>query len=262
MLDVGCWGQKAGWQVHAYGLMRNHYPVVLETPNANLVAGRACSRRRRRAGWRRRRPGRGFAGAGVWAARSSSARCWRRWKAGSASPIRTSCAASRPKRRRSIIGEKLSRLGWSWAELAARHKSGPGKLALPAGLRQETTHSLKGSPVWSEPFGETIASKSEARNPRPRAIRASAFDLRASDLTHVAINRSLLSELSARSHLPPDARLLPSLLLGRRGLGRGSFKSEVRGPKEGRVPKSEGLHQALEIHATRLVSDRVFTILP
>jgi REP element-mobilizing transposase RayT len=32
-------GQKAGWQVHAYCLMRNHYHMVLETPNANLVAG-------------------------------------------------------------------------------------------------------------------------------------------------------------------------------------------------------------------------------
>ena len=33
--------QKTGWQVHAFCLMRNHYHVVLETPNANLVAGMA-----------------------------------------------------------------------------------------------------------------------------------------------------------------------------------------------------------------------------
>ena len=33
--------QKAGWQVHAYCLMRNHYHLVLETPNGNLVAGMA-----------------------------------------------------------------------------------------------------------------------------------------------------------------------------------------------------------------------------
>jgi putative transposase len=33
--------QKTGWQVHAYCLMRNHYHVVLETPNANLVCGMA-----------------------------------------------------------------------------------------------------------------------------------------------------------------------------------------------------------------------------
>jgi REP element-mobilizing transposase RayT len=33
--------QKTGWQVHAYCLMCNHYHLVLETPNANLVAGMA-----------------------------------------------------------------------------------------------------------------------------------------------------------------------------------------------------------------------------
>jgi len=33
--------QKADWSVHAYCLMRNHYHLVLETPNANLVAGMA-----------------------------------------------------------------------------------------------------------------------------------------------------------------------------------------------------------------------------
>ena len=31
--------QKAGFQVHAYCLMRNHFHLVVETPNANLVAG-------------------------------------------------------------------------------------------------------------------------------------------------------------------------------------------------------------------------------
>ena len=33
--------QKTGWQVHAYCLMTNHYHLVLETPNGNLVAGMA-----------------------------------------------------------------------------------------------------------------------------------------------------------------------------------------------------------------------------
>ena len=33
--------QKTGWQVHAFCLMRNHYHLVLETPNANPVAGMA-----------------------------------------------------------------------------------------------------------------------------------------------------------------------------------------------------------------------------
>ena len=31
--------QKSGWQIHAYCLMSNHFHAVLETPDANLVAG-------------------------------------------------------------------------------------------------------------------------------------------------------------------------------------------------------------------------------
>ena len=34
-------GQKTDWQVHAYCLRRNHYHLMLETPNANLVSGMA-----------------------------------------------------------------------------------------------------------------------------------------------------------------------------------------------------------------------------
>jgi REP element-mobilizing transposase RayT len=36
-LEVVC--QKAGWQVHAYCLMSNHFHLVVETPRANLVEG-------------------------------------------------------------------------------------------------------------------------------------------------------------------------------------------------------------------------------
>jgi len=31
--------QKTDWQIHAYCLMRNHYHLVVETPNADMVAG-------------------------------------------------------------------------------------------------------------------------------------------------------------------------------------------------------------------------------
>src|SRR6202007_1063182 len=31
--------EKTDWQVHAYCLMPNHFHLVVETPNANLVAG-------------------------------------------------------------------------------------------------------------------------------------------------------------------------------------------------------------------------------
>jgi len=36
-LDEAC--QKTEWQVHAYCLMGNHFHLVIETPQANLVAG-------------------------------------------------------------------------------------------------------------------------------------------------------------------------------------------------------------------------------
>jgi REP element-mobilizing transposase RayT len=31
--------EKTGWKIHAYVLMGNHYHLLLETPEANLVAG-------------------------------------------------------------------------------------------------------------------------------------------------------------------------------------------------------------------------------
>ena len=42
-----------------------------------------------------------------------------------------------------IINEELKRLGWSEAELLWRRKSDPGKLQKAAGLRRETTLSIK-----------------------------------------------------------------------------------------------------------------------
>jgi len=36
-LEQAC--NKTGWRIHAYVLMRNHYHFLLETPEANLVAG-------------------------------------------------------------------------------------------------------------------------------------------------------------------------------------------------------------------------------
>ena len=35
--DEAC--EKSGWVVHSYVLMSNHYHLLLETPEANLVAG-------------------------------------------------------------------------------------------------------------------------------------------------------------------------------------------------------------------------------
>jgi putative transposase len=32
-------GDKTGWHAHAWVMMRNHYHMMFETPEANLVAG-------------------------------------------------------------------------------------------------------------------------------------------------------------------------------------------------------------------------------
>jgi len=34
---------KTRWQIHAYCLMRNHFHLVIETPQANLVASKCQS---------------------------------------------------------------------------------------------------------------------------------------------------------------------------------------------------------------------------
>lgn len=39
LLTLGQTCEKTGWQVHAYCLMPNHFHLVVETPQANLVAG-------------------------------------------------------------------------------------------------------------------------------------------------------------------------------------------------------------------------------
>jgi REP element-mobilizing transposase RayT len=34
--------EKTGWRIHAWVLMHNHYDLLVETPEANLVAGMKC----------------------------------------------------------------------------------------------------------------------------------------------------------------------------------------------------------------------------
>lgn len=243
--------QKAGWQVHAYCLMRNHYHLVLETPNANLVAGMAWlqSTYTIRLNHRHRLFGHVFSGrykaqlvegsgngylrtacdyvhlnpvrAGILKAEERLlAYPWSSLPTYLAAPehrpqwvrvdrllgehgLQQDTAASREEferqmeRRRleetdpealkvfrrgwclgrqefkqqmlqrvegrlgehhsgelrcetaeakaeRIIAEELGRLGWSRSDLPARRKSDPGKLAMAARLRQETTLSIKG----------------------------------------------------------------------------------------------------------------------
>ena len=80
--------QKTGWQVHAYCLMENHFHLVAETPQPNLVAGmKWLTMRIRRRG--------GFSSSNEWssgAARMRRRRCWRPCGAAGAWATRTSCS--------------------------------------------------------------------------------------------------------------------------------------------------------------------------
>lgn len=54
--------------------------------------------------------------------------------------LRRESAADKAER---IVAEELGRLGWEATELAVRRKNDPGKLAIAARLRRETTLSMK-----------------------------------------------------------------------------------------------------------------------
>jgi len=137
--------QKTSWQVHAYCLMRNHYHLVLETPNANLVAGMAWlqSTYTIRLNHRHKLFGHVFSG-----------RYQAQLVEGSGNGyLKTACVgehhsgelrrATAEAKAERIVAEELSRLGWQASDLATRRKSDPGKLKLAVRLRTETTLSIK-----------------------------------------------------------------------------------------------------------------------
>jgi hypothetical protein len=97
--------------VHAYGLMSNPYPLVVETPNANLVAGRA------------------------WLQSPYPLRLNHRHQ------LIGQVLSGRYKER--IIAEELRRLGWQETDLMSRRRHDPGKVQIAVRLRRETTLSAK-----------------------------------------------------------------------------------------------------------------------
>jgi hypothetical protein len=72
-----------------------------------------------------------------------------------------------------ILGEELARRGWQESDLAARHRSDPGKLAIAARLRKETTLPVKWIAARVQ-IGTTKGAKAvlhhlaHARTPRQR----------------------------------------------------------------------------------------------
>lgn len=161
--------QKTGWQVHAYCLMRNHYHLVLETPNANLVAGMAwlqstytigLNHRQQDTPQGRERFERLMGARRLEETDEAALKVFRRgWCLGSprireqrlqqsegklgehrSGGLRRETAEAKAER---LVEEELRSLGWTQEDLATHRKSDPGKLAIAAGLRRETTLSIK-----------------------------------------------------------------------------------------------------------------------
>src|ERR1035441_3659963 len=105
-------GQKTGWHIHAYCLMGNHFHLVLETPNANLVASM-----------------RWFLSAYTI-----------RFGEHHSGELHRETAEQRANR---ILSEELSRRGWEESDSATRRRSDPGKVAIAARLRKETILPIK-----------------------------------------------------------------------------------------------------------------------
>ena len=158
---------KTEWQVHAYCLMRNHFHLVLETPQSNLVFGMKwllgvytsgkgipkdseAGRRQFGLQMEHRR------------AEESSAdyeQIRRDWVLGSEAFRQELLAAAVERvgpshygaqrqetglqKAEQMVKEELARLGWDEDQLRGRRKGHGAKVMLARRLRQETTMSLK-----------------------------------------------------------------------------------------------------------------------
>jgi REP element-mobilizing transposase RayT/ribosomal protein L39E len=162
--------QKTGWQVQAYCLMRNHFHLVIETPQPNLVVGMkwllgtytmtllgewgipkdsAAGRRvfAERMEWRRREDLRG-----------EFKRVERGWCLGGEefrqelleqvdarpgpSHFGEAVQEAEAAQAERLVVEGLKRMGWSEADLSARRKGERGKVQLARELRSNTTMPL------------------------------------------------------------------------------------------------------------------------
>jgi len=152
-LDLGGVFISRGEQVHAYGLMSNHYHLVLETPHANLVAGMAWLQSTYTIRLNNRHKLCGHVLSGRYQAQlvegSGNGYLRRAWdyeqmegKLGDNHPGELNRESGQAKADR-IIQEGLSGLGWNRNDLLVRRKSDPAKLALAARLRKETTLAIK-----------------------------------------------------------------------------------------------------------------------
>ena len=127
---------KAGWQVHAYCLMGNHFHLVVETPQANLVAGVQERRAEERSEqWKPVRRG--------WCLGEEQFRkelLEQVHQMARAHHYGEEIGQSAEEQARGIIAEELTRLGWkvagrrqSWVSGGRRHRQREARAAVAAG---------------------------------------------------------------------------------------------------------------------------------
>jgi REP element-mobilizing transposase RayT len=128
---------KTQWQIHAYCLMSNHFHLVLETPDANLVAGMKWLLGVYTKRFNLRHKESGIFSPGV------TKPC--RWTAaGSLQPTHYGAERREVQTSRALrfLREEMDRLGWEAADLHEAGKSDERKVRLAVRIRKETTMSL------------------------------------------------------------------------------------------------------------------------
>ena len=141
--------EKTGWQVHAYCLMRNHFHLVIETPQLNLVAGMKWLLGTYTSRFNRRQKEFGHLFSGRYKALIVDGRgngylfCLEQvdtppGPSHFGEAVQESKAVQAERR----VVEGLQRMGWSEADLRARRKGEPGKIELAWELRSQTTMPL------------------------------------------------------------------------------------------------------------------------
>jgi len=133
--------QKTRFEVHAYYLMNNHFHLVVETAEGRRAFERRMETRRTGEGdpnqWQGVRRG-WCLGSGPFKA-ALLERLHGHLGPHHSGATRRQAGAARAEK---IIGEELRRRRWRESDLSRRAKADPGKLALAARLRKETTLTI------------------------------------------------------------------------------------------------------------------------
>jgi REP element-mobilizing transposase RayT len=137
-------GAKTGWQIHAYCIMRTHFHLVVETPQANLVSGMKWFLGTYTSRFNRRHKLFGHLFSGRYQALFVD---------GSGNGyLKTVCdyvhygaelQESAEAKANRILGQALQHLGWAEVELSQRRKGDLEKVRLAEQLRRETTMTLE-----------------------------------------------------------------------------------------------------------------------